>query len=126
MTTMKLLTMPVIFVAEDNEDLREYAVMLLTKAGYTVKAFEDGKLTLDAIKNSDVLPDLLLTDINMPNMNGHELVKALRSDTKFDNIKILIYSSDVSFGINTELDTTSLSKPAPANVLLSIIKGLLG
>ena len=120
--------MRTIFVAEDNVDLREWDEVVLNKAGFNVHAFENGKLTLRALLNSDVHPDLLLTDINMPEMTGTELIKEIRAHKEFDNMKIIIFSSEdevKDFEVDNVLNDVSLHKPAKAEVLVNLINKLL-
>ncbi|UOF79033.1 rec [Caudoviricetes sp.] len=122
-----MLTKQTIYVAEDNVDLREYAEVVLTKAGYDVKAFEDGKLTLEALLNTTA-PALLLTDINMPNMTGTELIKQVRQTERFKDMHIVVYSTEEEVKDYEEdkvLNTISLHKPAKADTLLALIGKLI-
>jgi signal transduction histidine kinase/CheY-like chemotaxis protein len=67
-----------ILVAEDNETNRDVIGRQLTLLGYTCEMAEDGQLALDAWRKQDYA--ILLTDCNMPNMDGFELTKAIRQD----------------------------------------------
>lgn len=128
-TTLETSSQRTVFIAEDCEDLRMFAEMVLAKYGFNVQAFEDGKLTLEALVEAQVKPHLLLTDINMPNMNGHELIKAIRnSHPELDDMKIVIYSTEDECHdgeTDTVLNTVSLHKPAKADTLIEMISKLI-
>jgi PAS domain S-box-containing protein len=67
-----------ILVAEDNATNRDVIGRQLTLLGYTCEMAEDGQLALDAWRKQDYA--ILLTDCNMPNMDGFELTKTIRQD----------------------------------------------
>jgi DNA-binding NtrC family response regulator len=65
-----------IVLAEDDRELRGYLAEVLEGAGYTVSAFETADAALDAIPRIE--PDLIVTDLIMPGMRGHELLQHVR------------------------------------------------
>ncbi|OKH43482.1 hypothetical protein NIES2101_30320 [Calothrix sp. HK-06] len=79
-----------ILLADDNADMRDYIQRLL-KGSYTVEAVADGVAALAAIKNDS--PDLVLTDVMMPGINGFELLRALRSNPQTQAIPIILLSA---------------------------------
>jgi CheY-like chemotaxis protein len=64
---------------------------LLTQQGHAVRSFPRGRLALDAAARS--LPDLILLDINMPEMDGFEVCKRLKADDKLAHIPVLFLSA---------------------------------
>lgn len=66
-----------ILIAEDDKELRQLFSHILTKSGYFVKGVADGKEALEVLEHDYY--DLIISDIMMPNVDGYELVKALRS-----------------------------------------------
>ncbi len=64
---------------------------LLTQQGHLVRSFPRGRLALDAAARN--LPDLILLDINMPEMNGFEVCKRLKADEKLAPIPVLFLSA---------------------------------
>lgn len=69
-----------VLFAEDDAMLRMLTEKLLTKEGAQVSSFENGRLALDAFRPEDY--DLVITDLMMPQMNGHELTTAVRAQSK--------------------------------------------
>lgn len=66
-----------ILVVEDNKNLRKLMTTYLKKNNYEILEAEDGKEALDVMDKNHV--DLIISDVVMPNMDGYELVKELRS-----------------------------------------------
>lgn len=101
-----------IMVVDDSSVMRKIVIRSIRQAGYgdhDVEQAEDGVEALAKIK--DFGPDVVLSDWNMPNMNGLDLLKSLRAE-----------SIEVPFGFVTSESTTeqrSLAVAAGANFLLS-------
>ena len=70
--------MKTILVVEDDATMRQLLKLHLTTAGYAVSVASNGIEAGRAILG--ILPDLIITDVNMPHMNGFELITALRAD----------------------------------------------
>ncbi len=81
-----------ILFADDNPDMRAYVGRLLHDH-YHVHVVSDGKAALDAVKR--YRPDLVLTDVMMPQMNGVELLQALRADPETRSIPVILLSARV-------------------------------
>ena len=81
---------PRILVADDNADLREYVKGLLD-AHYSVEAVPDGMAALRAVKARR--PDLILSDVMMPRLDGLGLLRALRADALTRDIPIILLSA---------------------------------
>jgi PAS domain S-box-containing protein len=79
-----------ILLADDNADMRDYVRRLLSQQ-YEVKAEPDGVTALSAIRQQ--MPDLVLTDVMMPNLDGLGLLQALRSDPQTQEIPIILLSA---------------------------------
>lgn len=79
-----------VLLAEDNNFFRKQIMETLTKAGYTVSAEINGALALDRLLSSAPGEfDLVLSDIEMPEMNGFELARSIRASGKFDTIPMV-------------------------------------
>lgn len=79
-----------ILLVDDNADMREYVRRLLSRY-YVVEAATDGIAALEVIAHH--LPDLVLTDVMMPRMDGFGLLNALRSDSRTREIPIILLSA---------------------------------
>lgn len=80
-------------VVDDFSTMRRIIKNLLRDIGYTdVVEAEDGKLALSQIKNGQI--DFVVTDWNMPNMTGLELLKEIRKDKGFDELPVLMVTAE--------------------------------
>ncbi|WP_327031417.1 ATP-binding protein [Micromonospora ureilytica] len=80
-----------ILLADDNADMRAYLIRLLTGQGWRVRAVTDGRQALDEIHRD--LPDLVLTDVMMPVLDGFDLVRRLRADPTTRALPVLVLSA---------------------------------
>ncbi|MCT7661139.1 SpoIIE family protein phosphatase [Mycobacterium deserti] len=80
-----------VLIADDNADMREYLARLLETAGYLVQTVHDGQQALNAIR-ADV-PDLVVSDVMMPRLDGLALVAALRTDPRTAAVPVLLLSA---------------------------------
>ncbi|HXE84399.1 MAG TPA: ATP-binding protein [Gemmatimonadales bacterium] len=80
-----------ILLADDNADLREYAARLLRQRGWLVETVADGAAALEAVL--DHRPDLVLSDVMMPRLDGFELVRAMRADSSTATIPVILLSA---------------------------------
>ncbi|GAA0484449.1 hypothetical protein Ade02nite_87620 [Paractinoplanes deccanensis] len=80
-----------ILVADDNSDMRAYLKRLLTGERWQVDLVPDGRAALEAIRR--FAPDLLLTDVMMPRMDGFALVRAVRADEATRALPVIMLSA---------------------------------
>ncbi|MFC8616737.1 ATP-binding protein [Micromonospora purpureochromogenes] len=80
-----------ILVADDNADMRAYLARLLTAQGWRVDAVGDGRQALDAIRRDP--PDLVLTDVMMPEVDGFALVRTLRGQPDTRALPVVVLSA---------------------------------
>jgi chemosensory pili system protein ChpA (sensor histidine kinase/response regulator) len=114
---------PVIMVVDDSLTVRKITSRLLEREGYQVLTAKDG---LDALAQiGDVLPAVMLLDIEMPRMDGFDLARNLRSDPRTRQVPIIMISSRTAekhrnqaaeLGVNV-----FLGKPYPESELLQHI-----
>lgn len=81
-----------LLAVDDSKTMRDMVSFTLKEAGYKVLEAEDGKAALGVLQNNSV--DGIITDLNMPNMNGFELIKAVRSDAKHKFVPILMLTTE--------------------------------
>ncbi|MET9368825.1 SpoIIE family protein phosphatase [Streptomyces griseoflavus] len=80
-----------VLVADDNADMREYLARLLGGTGYRVDTVEDGLAALRAVRAD--APDLVISDVMMPGLDGLGFVSALRSDPRTASIPVVLLSA---------------------------------
>lgn len=114
-----------VLLAEDNEINAEIAIEILSMAGMTVDNAKDGKECVDMLQNAPVhYYDLILMDVQMPNMNGYEATRAIRAlpDLERANIPILAmtanaFEEDKKEAFKSGMDG-HLSKPIDIKALM--------
>jgi len=84
------LTTARVLVADDNADMRDYLTRLLG-AQWTVEAVADGARALAAVRERR--PDVIVSDVMMPNLDGFGLLRALRDDPHTANIPVIMLSA---------------------------------
>ena len=116
-----------ILFVDDEEQIRKLLSTWLTRHGYEVIVANDGWGALKAIRAKS--PDLVITDVNMPNMNGFELTRRLRADHRTARIPIVMLSArkqadDVLTGYAEGADEY-IPKPVEMAVLSAKIEVLI-
>lgn len=116
-----------ILFADDDEMIRKLAQTFLTRRGYRVRTVVDGAEALRAV--AEEMPHLLITDVNMPFINGFELTRRLREDRRTSRLPILMLSArkqadDVLAGYNEGADDY-VPKPIEMAILAAKIESLL-
>ena len=96
-----------VLLVEDDVDMRAMVAQSLRGAGYEVEEASDGRDALAAIKRDP--PSVLITDCNMPNMSGNELVEQLALDEGLRSIPAIVISA-------------LAQPPMPANVIVFLTK----
>ena len=81
-----------IMVVDDSKTMRDMIAFTLGGAGYQVSQAEDGQAGLSALGSVSV--DAVITDLNMPKMDGIGLIKALRADPRFKGTPILMLTTE--------------------------------
>ncbi|PRX36042.1 GAF sensor hybrid histidine kinase [Paraburkholderia sp. BL18I3N2] len=116
-----------LLVVDDNADLREYMSRILRAAGHDVRLASDGQAALEAARAEP--PDLVLSDVMMPRLDGFGLLRALRADPDLRDTPVLMLSARAGEearvdGIEHGADDY-LTKPFSARELLARVSGNL-
>ncbi|MDB5412535.1 MAG: putative sensor histidine kinase with multiple and a response regulator receiver domain, partial [Rubritepida sp.] len=80
-----------VLLADDNADMRAYVANLLHAAGFAVEAVTDGWVALAAARRD--APDLVLSDVMMPGLDGFGLLRALRGDPRLSDLPVILLSA---------------------------------
>ncbi len=112
---------PLVLIADDQVPTTVMLERVFEYEGYRVKSVYDGVTAIETARN--ILPDLILLDVNMPGINGFEVLKRLRQDDKTTNIPTILITamgelSDVVQGLNLGADDY-LRKPFHPQELLA-------
>lgn len=81
----------VILVADDSPTIRKFVSISLKVKGFEIIQVSDGMEALEILPTGQV--DLVITDLNMPNIDGFELIRTIRSNEDYKEIPIIILSS---------------------------------
>lgn len=85
-----------ILIVDDSDDTRFCLAAVLKREGYNVLIAKDGIDALDMLKTNDIKADMIITDLNMPEMNGIELVKYLRGTLLYFSVPIVLITGKCS------------------------------
>lgn len=116
-----------ILLVDDNVVIRTYTSYLLLKEGYDVHTAENPLLALKTL--SELKPDLIISDLMMPEMNGYEFMKEIRASYEFRHIPLIMISTlndpeQVSAYMKEGL-SAYLNKPFQGAALINQIKQLI-
>lgn len=115
-----------ILVVDDNLDTRELTHLHLTTEGFTVVLASDGREGL-YIAGAE-LPDLIITDISMPGLDGVQMVKQVRLQAELKNIPILVLTAmgreEIDLAIRAGANR-AMNKPVLLDVLADDVRELL-
>ena len=115
-----------ILVVEDNPDSREMIACLLRLKGYDIVSATDGQEAFDLLERER--PDLIITDIQMPNVDGIEMIRRLRKHSELNQVPILVMSAYRSGVVSEAMAAganASTRKPVEWHSLHEIIRQLL-
>jgi two-component system chemotaxis response regulator CheY len=117
-----------ILVVDDSSSMVMSLKATLTMNGFQVETAADGKLALDKLK-AGIKPDLIQTDINMPNMGGLELIKNIRALPNFRFVPVLTLTTESDPAKREEAKRSGatgwLVKPVDGNELIKVLKRVL-
>ncbi len=116
-----------LLIVEDNEDLRSYLYDALREVFKKVYKASDGEKGLDLIRQ--YMPDLVVSDVMMPNMDGFEMCRQIKTDINVSHIPVVLLTA-----LNDEAHSITgykmgadvyLSKPFAIDLLITVIRNLL-
>ncbi len=81
-----------VLTVDDSRMMREMLAMVLREAGFNVLQAEDGIEGLKVLEDAD--PDVIITDINMPNLDGYGFIEGVRRDRRHRSRPILVLSTE--------------------------------
>lgn len=117
-----------ILIVDDATTVRSLAKFALSKAGFTIVEAEDGAIGLEKAKSEK--PDLIISDLNMPNMNGLEMCRAVKTDDALKATPIFMLTTEASADVAKEGKEIGIMawivKPFAPEKLLAAVNKVLG
>jgi CheY-like chemotaxis protein len=112
-----------VLLVDDEPELLEAWSFALEYAGYDVKRARNGLEALDLVRQE--IPDLLITDLMMPGMNGEDLCRAMRANPEWADVPIVLHTAaHVTTPAGPMLWNAILRKPAQMDVFLATVEKL--
>lgn len=119
--------MGTILTVDDSPSIRQMIKVVLGPAGHNVIEAGDGGQGLAQAKTSR--PDLVITDLNMPVMNGIELIKALRAQSSLSGLPIVFLTTESDDAIKQQAKAAGatgwITKPFKPEQLLAVVSKLV-
>lgn len=113
-----------ILVVDDTRTMRKMVTAVLQGAGYSVEGAEDGSEALEKAKTRTF--DLVITDYNMPIMDGIKLVSSLRGLPQYENVALIVLSTEFGAALKAQGRqagaTGWVAKPFDPEQMLDIVK----
>jgi DNA-binding response OmpR family regulator len=115
--------MAIILVVDDQSQLRESLQLTLTLAGYGVCTASTGSEALTVLQAQRI--DLILTDIEMPELDGHQLCRRVRADGRWSTIPLVFLSAhgdeeDICYAKSLGADAYLLKPIEPEDLLVAV------
>jgi two-component system, sensor histidine kinase and response regulator len=115
-----------ILIVDDSPEILSITDAILSSAGYETIAYTEGLIALQIMEL--LPPDLIILDVNMPQIDGYEMTRRIRSNSTWDSTPILLFTaldrSQAVFGLECGADDI-LGKPVSIDELLSKVSLLL-
>ncbi len=114
--------MKTILIVDDESDIRKLERVILEKEGFKVIEAENGSIALDLVK--DMIPDLIISDVMMENVNGFMLYEILRDDKKTEKIPMILVTgaAQTAGAWDSDPSVEYLQKPVSAKVLIAAVR----
>ncbi|MEZ4741169.1 MAG: response regulator [Bdellovibrionota bacterium] len=119
-----------IMIVDDSKTIRQQVTFTLKKGGYTVVEAEDGAQGLEKLKAESGEISMVISDVNMPNMNGLEMVEAISQDPALKGVPIVMLTTEGSGDLINRAKAAGakgwLVKPFKPDQLIAAVSKLAG
>ena len=122
---------PIIFVAEDDPDDQFLLTTVFEEIGVDIELrfFEHGGKLLAAMASESVMPNLILLDLNLPQVDGKESLSSLKQNSKWRNVPVVVYTTSKSESDVNEVyamgANSYIVKPARYDELIETMRTLV-
>lgn len=119
--------MALIYIVEDDEGIREIEEVALKNSGHEIRTFDSAELFFKRLQ--DILPDLILLDVMLPDLDGNHIVKRLRENVETKKIPVIMVTAkttemDMVRGLENGADDY-IKKPFSIIELITRVKAVL-
>lgn len=113
-----------ILIADDDDELRDLVTVILESSGYEVSAHPNGRKAWESLQKDGA--DLAVLDINMPEMDGLELLDLIRADARFKEMPVMMLTArktqaEQAHGLQRGADAY-MTKPFENDALVAQVK----
>lgn len=115
-----------LLIVEDDATVREMLALILREEGFDVVTAQDGQMGFDCAWCER--PDLILTDIEMPNMDGIQMILGLRREPELQAIPVLVLSAVPQASLRQAVSAgadKALQKPVQIGALIELIRQII-
>lgn len=117
----------IILIADDSPTIRKFIAYSLIGKGYDILLASDGMEALEKLPSENV--NLIITDLNMPNIDGYELISTIRNNEQYKDIPIIILSSlskndEIEKGLSCGANSYLLKPFDPKRIIYEVSKYL--
>ena len=117
-----------ILVVDDSRTIRRQVTFILNQAGYQTIEAEDGVTAITKLETNPEI-NMVISDVNMPNMNGLEMVERIRSTRRYDSLPVIILTCENNSTLIRQAKAAKveywLNKPFTPDKLIYIAKALV-
>jgi signal transduction histidine kinase/DNA-binding response OmpR family regulator/ligand-binding sensor domain-containing protein len=121
-------TLATVMIVEDEQDLREFITDILAES-FKIISCKDGSEALAHLKSDNSLPDIILSDVVMPNLTGIELTHAIKNDDELRSIPVVLLSAKTDLSSlksgYTALADDYIAKPFNSELLVTKLTNLV-
>lgn len=118
-----------ILIVDDSRTIRQQVTFTLSKGGYQVVEAEDGVQGIEKLRNEDGIA-MVISDVNMPNMDGLEMVETIKKDDAINSIPIVMLTTEGSGELISRAKAAGakgwLVKPFEPDQLIAAVNKLAG
>ncbi|ABB38373.1 response regulator receiver protein [Oleidesulfovibrio alaskensis G20] len=119
-----------ILIVDDSKTVRNLVAFIMKKEGFRVTMAEDGLDGLEKLYSAEETVDLIISDVNMPRMDGFTFIKTVREQDTYRDLPIVVLSTegqekDIQMGMSLGANLYMV-KPAQPDKMVKNIKMLLG
>ena len=116
-----------VLVVDDEPTVVKTVQIMLEEAGYHVISASDGEMALEVMREKE--PDLMILDITLPKLDGHQVCRQVRSDKKFRELPIIMFTGRGGvdeIGAGMDIGATAyVMKPFDCQKLMGIVGALI-